>query len=262
MGSRLNKPTVPRVVIFGSGNVATHLAAALDPKVEITHIVSRDKSHALALASRLKRAEAVEYDCSNIPEADIYILSVNDDSITTIAHSTPGSGLWLHTSGSVPVDVFAQSKSRFGVLYPLQTFSKNVAVDMAKVPLFIEGSDSEVTAEIESLARLLSPRVVVAGSDTRRKLHIAAVFACNFATRLWAIADGILAEAGLGFDVLGPLLQATLDKSLAVGPVKAQTGPASRGDLNVVNSHLSTLSGDNEKIYRLISDSIMNSYQN
>ena len=97
-----------------------------------------------------------------------------------------------------------------------------------------------------------------ADSDTRRQLHIAAVFACNFANGLWRIADDILAQSGLPFSILMPLLKASIAKLEHMRPSEAQTGPAARGDIRIIDSHLSALTGEQYEIYKLLSDSILN----
>lgn len=250
-----------RLVIFGSGNVATHIAKTLDRHHEIIQIVSRNREHARKLAETLRRPVATASALSDVNDnAEAYIISVNDDSIASIASETKPDGIWMHTSGSVGMEAFAGLKQHYGVLYPLQTFSRDVPVDMAQVPMFIEGNDKEATEVINVLAESMSRHIYRADSAQRRQLHIAAVFACNFANRLWAIADDILKGAGYDFSVLSPLLQATLDKAESTSPVAGQTGPARRGDRQVMESHLKSLDKENAEIYKLISESIFNQY--
>lgn len=250
-----------RLVIFGSGNVATHIAKPLSRHHDIIQIVSRNLEHANRLAKMIGDSVEASTDLSNIREdADAYIVSVNDDSIAAIAANTPATGLWMHTSGSIGIEVFHGHKQHYGVLYPLQTFSRNVPVDMPEVPIFIEGNDRESTGGINNLAKDISRHIYHADSSQRRQLHIAAVFACNFANRLWAIADDILKEAGYDFSVLSPLLKATLEKAVHTSPADGQTGPARRGDRQVMESHIKSLDTENAEIYKIISKSIFNQY--
>lgn len=252
-----------KIVIFGSGNVATHLAAALDRVYDVKQIISPNPQHASALAKRMRNATATSNIKDAINDADIYLIAVKDDAISEIVSSTaPDSGLWLHTSGSVGVEVFSPYKKNYGVFYPLQTFSKDVKVDISAIPLFIEGSSDLTESEIRQIAGGISTKVFHADSHQRRQLHIAAVFACNFANRLWAIADKILSQSGYNFDILAPLLQATLNKAIATSPLDGQTGPARRGDNKIISSHISSLNGEDADIYRLISSSIFNQYNN
>lgn len=132
--------------MIGSGNVATHLAKALSRHIEILQVYSRDISHASALAAAISPScEAVD-DVNAIDRtADLYVMSVSDDSIGPLIEATEdsGHGIWVHTSGSVDIDVFKELRVRYGVLYPLQTFSKSKPVDMAKVPFYIEANDAD-----------------------------------------------------------------------------------------------------------------------
>lgn len=250
-----------RLVIFGSGNVATHIARSLSRHHNIIQIVSRDPEHATRLANMIGDSVEATVDLSEVKgDADAYILSVNDDSIAAIAADTPSDGLWMHTSGSVGIEVFRGIKQRYGVLYPLQTFSKDILVDMHKVPIFIEGDCDTTANEIGSLAREISHNIYRADSSQRRQLHIAAVFACNFANRLWAIADDILKKAGYSFSVLTPLLKTTLEKAEHKSPLEGQTGPARRGDRQVMESHIESLDAEKAEIYKIISKSIFNQY--
>ncbi|MDD2960857.1 MAG: DUF2520 domain-containing protein [Muribaculaceae bacterium] len=255
-----------KVVIIGAGNVATHLAIALSSKVNIVQIFSRNKDNALTLANKIGGfVEAVDNLDHIESNADVYLISVKDDAIEPIVERVSRLGnnaLWLHTSGSKSIDVFRTHLSRFGVLYPLQTFSKDVALNMEEVPFFIEGRDDETSREIKNIATLISNRVFYADSEKRRQMHIAAVFACNFANYLWTISDEILSEANLPFDVLLPLIKASVEKIGKVAPSLAQTGPAARGDMNIISDHLNSLAGNKKEIYQLLSESILNHKNN
>ncbi len=252
----------PRVVIIGAGNVATHLAKALSNNAVILQIFSRNKENADALASQLAETPITTDNIDDIiSEADIYIVSIKDDAIKPLVDKIKANtALWVHTSGSVPMTVFSDKMKRYGVLYPLQTFSRDVDVDIAEVPFFIEGSDVDVQKEISDLARLMSQNIKIADSEQRKRIHVAAVFACNFSNHLWAIAEKILQEGGFDFDVLMPLLRVTLDKAGKVSPAEGQTGPARRGDTGTMSCHLEHLDSDTAEIYRLLSQNIMKQY--
>ena len=252
----------PKIVVFGAGNVASHLAPALARVARVVQIVSRHKESAAALVA------AIGADCKGItsvddidPTADFYIIAVKDDAVARVVESTPAfEGIWAHTSGSVPADVFRGQKARYGVFYPLQTFTRSVEVDVSRVPFFIEGSDPATEKSLVNLASKISSRVEIADSSRRSLLHVAAVFACNFANLMWMEADKILRPHGLEVGVMMPLLQATLEKLNSVSPRDAMTGPARRGDLHVIASHLDRLPEDQAEIYRLLSQTILNEF--
>lgn len=247
--------------IIGAGNVAWHIAQALSKSIEIRQIFSKNIENARALAS-LTGSEPIDDLSSLRADADIYIISIPDDHIPEVIEGTAHiqSGIWAHTSGSVPIDVFAGKKPRYGVFYPLQTFSKTKVVDIDSVPMLIEGSSPECAAALMELARLISSNCRIAGSAERRQLHVAAVFACNFVNYMWIQADELLHSAGLSFDLLKPLLSETLDKLNDISPAEGQTGPARRGDFHTIEKHLAMLSADQAEVYRLLSNKIYDLY--
>lgn len=250
-------------VVIGSGNVATHFATALALFVEIRQVYSRNISHARELAGKISPSCTAINDVAEIVrDADLYLMSVTDDSIQKILQQIPdgGDGIWAHTSGSVGIEVFAGSRDRYGVFYPLQTFSKTKPVEMCKVPLFIEANNTSVEQDLMSLAEKISDNVRPLNSDGRRRLHIAAVFACNFVNYMWTIADRQLRLCGTDIHALDPLLKETMDKIATLPPAEAQTGPARRGDTHTIERHISMLSGDDALLYELVSNQILKMY--
>lgn len=247
-----------RVVLIGSGNVATSLALALNGKCHLVQVYSRSMASAEALASRVG-AQATNDLSQIVTDADIYVVSVVDDAITRVLETCPArGGLWVHTSGSTSIDVFKGKRTRYGVLYPMQSFSKSCPARMHEVHIFIEGCDSCATQEVKELAMLLTNNVHEITSTERERLHVAAVFACNFANHMFTLSSEVLDEAGIPFDAMLPLIKTTIAKLDNMTPTQSQTGPAARGDVNVIERHLQSLSGDKHDIYRLLSQSILN----
>jgi predicted short-subunit dehydrogenase-like oxidoreductase (DUF2520 family) len=104
------------------------------------------------------------------------------------------------------------------------------------VPLFIEGSDAGTIALAQKLAASVSQSVRELSSEQRRYLHLAAVFACNFANACYAISSDVAAKAGLPFEVMIPLIEETAAKVGTMHPLDAQTGPAVRYDEQVIEA--------------------------
>lgn len=246
------------IVIIGSGNVATHLARRLDCVHLVKQVYSRHLMNAEKLASSLSDCQGIDNAGKIIKDADLYLISVSDDSISQIAPLLKDvDGVVAHTSGSVGIEVLADAGKAQGVFYPLQTFSKHAFVDVSKVPFFIEGSSNEVSRILADVARGISDKVYFADSSQRSTLHIAAVYGCNFVNHLLDISSGILAKAGYELEVLRPLLEVTLEKAMSMPPSLAQTGPAVRRDINVIKKHLSRVSGYDREVYEVMTKSIM-----
>lgn len=223
-----------RAVLIGAGNVATRLEQAL-----------REAGHeVLSVGGRTRRAP--------VPlDADIYIIAVSDRSIASVANELTGvKGLVVHTAGSVPMDVLPQK--RRGVLYPLQTLSKGRCVDFTRVPLFVE-SDSDLPF-LTDLASSLSRNVHTLDSCRRKSIHLAAVFCCNFTNALYSMAHRLLRLEDIPFDVLLPLIDETAAKVHELKPQQAQTGPAVRWDMEVMQAQMALLPDDEmRQIYSLLS---------
>ncbi|RZJ76984.1 MAG: DUF2520 domain-containing protein, partial [Flavobacterium sp.] len=203
-----------KVVIIGSGNVATHFALAFfEADVEVSQIWSNNYDNAIQLANKVN-ADAIE-DLSNIDNnADLCLVAVKDDAISEIGKKLNNfKGIVVHTAGSVSLQVF-EHLDNYGVLYPLQTFSKNKSLSFKNIPLCVEANNNESLKAIKNIASKLSKHVEEVSSDKRKVLHLSAVFACNFTNHLYALAADLLVENDLNFDLLRPLITETAHKIL------------------------------------------------
>jgi predicted short-subunit dehydrogenase-like oxidoreductase (DUF2520 family) len=250
-----------KIVLLGSGNVATHLGPALlKAKHKIVQVWSRDKGHAKDLATPLK-AQAIT-DLQEVrKDADLYIIAVRDDAILEVANSLHLTNQKVvHTSGSTDINILKGVSEKYGVIYPIQTFSKHKPLDFESVSVLVEGNTPEVASKLYSLASQISGHVQVLDSHKRLALHIAAVFACNFTNYLYTLSEEILAEQQLDFDLLRPLIAETAAKAQQFPPINMQTGPAVRNDMDTVNKHLEFLESKPElyKLYHKLTTDIMN----
>lgn len=252
-----------QIVFIGAGRLATSLAPALhEAGHEIVQVYSRTMASASALAERVG-AEAVAQVEQVTQEADVYVFAVSDTALPTLAEQLScgrEKAVLLHTAGSMPMSVFPDSAAHRGVLYPMQTFSKQRQVDFSKVTIFIEGSDPLAVDTARALASSVSNKVMMLDSEGRRSLHLAAVFACNFANHCYELSAEILAAHGLPFEVMLPLVDETAAKVHELSPLQAQTGPAVRNDKAVMQRQLDLLNEMNMQrlahIYNALSDSI------
>lgn len=247
------------VVFIGSGNVATQLALALKEKgVTISQVYSRTRTNAVALADKLGTTYTT--DLSEIyDKADIYFYALKDSSFrSTLKSFDLPNAIHVHTGGSIPMSEFDGIATKFGVFYPLQTFSKEKEVDFSKIPICIEAVNTEIQQKLLDLANLLNSRTYLISSEQRKKLHLAAVFACNFTNYMYDISSQILEEIGVSFEILHPLILETAQKVQSVTPYKAQTGPAVRFDDIIISKHLRMLRNrrDLMKIYKKLSKDI------
>lgn len=247
-----------KVVFIGAGNLATRLSTRMQQAgIPVVQVYSHTPANAEKLAIRLGCTFAVLPE-EIVPDADLYIFSLKDTVLPEIiSRVSPNGALWVHTAGSIPLDVFKGRASRYGVLYPLQTFSKEREVDFRNIPFFVEAADERDSLLLQQIASKLSAQVHILSSEKRKILHLAAVFACNFANHMYVQAANLLKEHELPFDWLLPLIDETAAKVHALPPVKAQTGPAVRYDENVMQKQIGLLPSEEMKeLYKVISKNI------
>ncbi len=259
-------PEQLKVSFIGSGNLAWHLAPGLENAgLIIKEVYSRNPRHAEALTERLYQAEVNDSLDFSTSDSTVFIICVSDDAIRDVATEIilPDDAFLLHTSGSQPLDILQYAAiNNTGVLYPLQTFSKNKRVDLKMVPVFIESNNEETEKVMMVVAKAISHQVKKISSEERKALHVAAVFASNFSNHMLSLSKEILEKNGLNFDLLKPLISETYNKSLIVGPENGQTGPAMRSDMEILDRHLLFLQDDEAiaEIYKLISQNIIDRY--
>ena len=244
------------IILVGSGNVATHLGIALQNcNYKIVQVYSKSIENAKKLAQKLNTN--FTNDLTQLKTADLIIVSVNDDAISTVLSKLKNTAI-VHTSGSIGIDVFKPNFSDFGVFYPLQTFNKDIELTISEIPFCIEGNSKAFEKELIEIAKKLSNNVVVMDLAQRKQLHIAAVFACNFSNQMFSIADDLLAEKDINFKILLPLIKQTIAKLNTNKPKAVQTGPAKRKNIKIIQEHINLIQQEDIKeLYQKISNNII-----
>lgn len=232
-----------KIVLIGRGRLATNLEHAL---LSAGHEVASINSRTL---------EALPL------EADVYIVAVKDAALADVIRAaTKGreNQLFVHTAGSMPMDIFKGLTVHYGVFYPMQTFSKERLVDFNDISVFLETNDAVSMERLKMLSTTLTTHIYELDSEGRKHLHLAAVFACNFVNHCYALSAEVLAAKGLPFSVMLPLVDETAQKVHELSPREAQTGPAVRGDQNVMQMQANMLAGNPavKQIYEALSNDI------
>jgi predicted short-subunit dehydrogenase-like oxidoreductase (DUF2520 family) len=258
---RMKKPGF-KTAMLGAGNVAWRLAPALEQAGhEVVLVYSRTLENARTLAKKLRSAQATDIsDFIKMP-ADLYLVAVKDTALPELLREAVFSAgsLVAHTSGTQPLSVFENTPNIKGaVFYPLQTFSKSTPVDFGNIPFCLEATDGNAMVLLRKVAESLSQKVYEVSSQDRKTLHLAAVFACNFTNHLFGISSEMLKKNRLDFQMLKPLVEATVQKAFSQEPFSVQTGPAVRRDETTIQEHLQLLQTETgyQEIYRLLTQSI------
>ncbi len=258
----MGKVKISKVVMIGAGNLASQLAPAIKKAgFNIVQIYSRTEVSAGRLG-KLIGCGFTSIKSEICKDGDIYIFALADDALREFIDGFCLSGkIVVHTSGSLDLALLASLSETYGILYPVQTFSKERKVNFMQIPVCIEASDDITKQILFDFAETFSSEIYFLNSEQRGKLHIAAVFACNFVNHLYTVSSEILSSADLPFDLIRPLIRETANKINDLPPDVAQTGPAVRNDQLVIKRHLDLLSflPQYKKIYELITEDIISS---
>lgn len=248
---------IQNVTIIGAGNVSWHLSQELiKAGIIITQIFSRDINKAESIA-KIVNAQAINSLNDIDSESDLILLCVSDKAINEVVNKLSiEPKIIAHTAGSMSINALNKFKTH-GVFYPLQTFTKGIDIDFSQTPLCIEANNRECESKLLTLAKLISKNTYKLNSEQRLQCHLAAVFANNFTNHMFHVAEHILKQKDISFDILKPIIRETSNKVQNSSPIKAQTGPAIRNDQTTINSHLNLLSDtEMEKMYSFVSQNI------
>lgn len=247
-----------KIVIIGSGNTATVLGRKIQASGHtILQVTGRNETTVTGLASELQCAPNV--DPANIDRsADLYIIAIADKALPLLHEWLQlDKKMVVHTAAAVSKDVLRNLSRNYGVLYPLQTLRKEQQY-IPEIPFLVDGNTADDLALVQDFAGTLSSRVVVADDESRLRMHVAAVFASNFANHLYVLAEDFCRKEGMQFSLLLPLIGETARRLEELQPRASQTGPAIRNDVNTIERHLQILNDHThlKKLYELMTGSI------
>ena len=249
------------IAIIGTGNVAyTYSKVLKNNGINLRYVFTRNQDRISEIES-LFGVEAIS-DYEKLLTCDLIIIAVKDDAIGEVAEKLHNyKGVLVHTSGTQNSTIL-QSVENYGIIYPLQTLTKDYEVDFKSVPVLINASSSEVKGKLKCVAQKMSDVVIECSDEDRRYIHMNAVYVSNFVNVMLQIGEKLLREKSLNISILEPLVRETVNKAFTMGAEKALTGPARRGDKETINKHLDLLKNNEEEreVYKLLTTYIINKY--
>jgi predicted short-subunit dehydrogenase-like oxidoreductase (DUF2520 family) len=250
----------PSVSIIGAGNVGSRLAIAFhQANIKVDQICSKTLRHGKQL-SRQVNAEFTQHIADLKAGSDVYFLCIPDQHFAKFRDAWElQDSLIVHTSGTTPIEILDGISSSYGVFYPLQTFSREHKLSFSNIPVCLEANRPEALELLKILARKITANVSVLTSEQRRWAHLAAVISSNFSNYMYQVAEDILTKKGLDFELIHPLILETARKAGRIGPHRAQTGPATRGDHTTIQKHIEMLEEfpEYQAFYELLTTSIL-----
>ncbi len=244
-----------RIGFVGAGRLATTLAMALGAAGEhIAGVSSRADSSARTLTSRCRATRPIGVFSDKqllINACDIVFITVPDDAIEKVVNEVKwreGQQV-VHCSAATEVsalDKAAADGASTGGFHPLQLFSDpEVAIRHLRGSTVAIEAQGTLKDTLIRLTLLLGMNPIELPMGARGAYHVAANLAASCLLATLKEAEDIWTQCGLpqkqALPALMPLCLGTLAAANQAGIAKAVAGPISRGDLNVVNRHLNTL---------------------
>ena len=246
------------IIVAGTGNVARSVIYAIQQTdINLLGVITRGNDDSIEYLNKIK-TPVFNFN-QPVKEPCLCILAVPDCYIESVAKSLNlnKDSILLHTAGSVGIDVLKSSPYRCGVLYPVQTFHKSKITDFKNINLCLEADSAETMIIIKQFAEKLKGKIHYIDSLQRLKLHISAVFACNFSNLMYSTAERILKENNIDFSLLHSLILETAHRATKFSPSTIQTGPAIRNDVTTLKKHIENIYGVDNEIYQLLTQAII-----
>ncbi len=215
------------IVIVGAGRAGTSLAKALSlagPTVQLVH----------------------HNEIPSLHEADAVVLCVPDDAIATVAATLPPtSAVVMHVAGSRTLEVLTPH-ARVASMHPLVALP-NEEIGTAR----LAGATFAVAGDplARTLVELVGGKAIDVADEDRAAYHAAACVAANHLVTLLASVGEIAASIGMELEDFLPLAQNALSDVIELGPLRALTGPAARGDVATLDAHLEAIPESTRPLY-------------
>jgi predicted short-subunit dehydrogenase-like oxidoreductase (DUF2520 family) len=247
--------TPPTLNLIGAGRVGQTLAHlwARHSVLRVQDVLTRSPDSArtaldfIAPDVSMARAGA---QLADMRPADIWLLAVPDAQIAACAQElaaharqrSDSPALAFHCSGAQSAELLAPLRDlgwAVASAHPVLSFAsaQTAVAQFAGTPCALEG-ESAACDPLRPLFTAIGAACFDLRSQDKVLYHAAAVLATNFAPVLQALAENAWRATGmpdaLALRLRERLLRNAVDNIVALGPQKALTGPAARGDFAAI----------------------------
>lgn len=255
-----------KVSIIGAGVVGTAIGYLLKKnKYSIVGIGSKRIQSAKIAQQFIGEGKASTDLCSISKKSDIIFITTPDDVIEKVCNRLVAekciySGMIVfHMSGALSSDVLKSARNvgaDVASLHPLQSLAdvKEAVKSLPGSFFCIEGDDKALSIA-RDIINAINGKIITLKSDKKSFYHAGASIASNFFVATIRFGIELLEKAGIERDValeiLMPLIKGTLTNIEKFKIPCALTGPISRGDLNIIEAHLRSISKEMPERLRL-----------
>ncbi len=257
------------ISIVGAGKVGTALGVlAARAGYRVVAVADADTSAASSAVESIGEPARVCPAVEAVRAGDIVLLTMPDDAIAAVCNELAAQDAFAagsiiaHCSGALDSGILSAAREKCGCevasMHPLQTFP-TVASAVANLPgafFFCEG-DPRAVEELRRMAEAIGGKALRIAPGAKALYHAAAVMACNYLSALLDASAAFCERAGIkratAMEAMEPLVRATLDNVMSMGPAEALTGPIARGDVETVARHLEAMAdcpGELQAFYR------------
>ncbi len=244
-----------KAAVIGAGKISYSLVNALKNSGEaVSFIVSKKLSSAKRLAQTFG-IENYSDDLNSIPpDIRIFFFSVPDDQIRKIAEDISKLNLdfknflFIHLSGAEDISVLnalKKEKAHTASFHIMQSFPSKKIVDLTGCYAAIETNDITSQKFLFLLAKKMGLRPFNLRSGDKIFYHLAGVYASNFLVGNVFSGENIFpkrrGKSLTFFEIVEPIVKATLTNIKKDNSVSALSGPVDRGDYQTIRRHISSL---------------------
>ncbi|MEN9340434.1 MAG: hypothetical protein RIQ62_1746 [Bacteroidota bacterium] len=224
-----------KIALIGSGNIATFYATRWQAAGHsIVQVISPTEAHAANLANALACPFSTDL-LDIVQDADVYLLAVKDDVLLSLQNNQHLHNQFvIHTSGSLPSDLFIDTAAVSACLWPVYSIQKDNLTQIENIPLVASCHQEEAIPQLRLMASAISEEIYTLNDQQKEIAHLAAVFANNFTNHLLGIANELLVGYNIPKKLLEPMTRATIEQAFRMNPFDLKTGPAIRNDEKIL----------------------------